>query len=296
MTLLVPDRAQPVTLERFATRLLGTVMYEDRSLAREVARLHALHAVTGQVTDRALFDAVRDSSTFEVHEQVRLPNGRHDLRPDLSIIGRESGEPKFQLLIEIKLAAKFHTIKVAGDEYPQPAAYVVAWRKLAESDEALVCRVGTLIVDHGEDWRSTLPSPGDGANVLPTVHDTTWTDVLALVASAIGQRLEPDREGKVEPLGPTVLMAWLVRDIHASTVGKRDGRIGPSLPEPWLGTVLDVGRETDRLRRAAQRLNASRDYDEPRTRGISDRASQILQDFMKHRTIAPYLVARRGEG
>jgi hypothetical protein len=304
VTLLVPDPT-PELGEVVATRLLGTVLGLDPSAAQSVADLYARNPLTGMVVDDQLSAAVEQSTSFEVTEQVRLPVTAN-VRPDLSIVGRAGTDDLFQLLIEVKLAASFHDITVNHATLVQPAGYVAAWRSIASADPDLVCRVGVLQKDrgaHNEDWRLALAehrSDGtvssdtpsdierwrlqrderlDQSPVQATEFDRAWIDILAVIAGGITARLEREGDDHGEPVGPTVLMGWLLHEMYAWSFPLPDGRRRYDADVADIAKALGVISRRSHLEDARNRINRGRP-DDRQVKALSQSAVELLRGIL----------------
>jgi len=271
------DLSCPAMGEVAVARLTGIALGHDQSCARNVALAYALDPLTGKVKDDPLHDAVRRSTHFQVTQQVPLRGIEATLRPDLSIAGREGGEPAFQLLIEAKLDGKFHLL--AG--LSQPAAYVVAWRGMPKVDEAPVRRVGTL-TRGAFDWRSDVPVDPT-AGVQATHADRTWLDLAVFISDAISRRCELDDTGHAEPVGPTFLMAWLLQEVHPFAGQKRDRRVNRSVPDDWLAKLLRAVAKSTEINKRRGALNRLRGNDEQLS-PLTDSSARLIRHVVPKST------------
>ncbi len=247
---------------------------------RALACAFALQQTSGAIADEALASAVGKSNRFVLTKQVLLMTGAESRRrPDLSIAGLEGDSPAFQILIEAKVESPFHRIPVDGSELIQPAAYIEAWRNLGDDDEAPVRRVGALLRTPVE-WRDEVPV-NESSPVQPTKSDRSWMDILVLLADAISARLTSDTDA-VKELGPALLMAWLLQEIYAIAVQKRDGRVNPATSGDSAKEALVARAEQSQVRNRRAELNHSRPEDS-KLKPLTLEAREILDSIVPRR-------------
>jgi hypothetical protein len=280
---IFPDPKSPIpTLgETGLTRATASVFARDQTLMREFAGLFAFDPLTGNLTDSDLVSAIDSSTRVVLTEQVGLAVGEtSQRRPDLSVAGLVDDQPAFQILVEAKVHASFHRITVAGRDLLQPAAYVTGWRLLDDEGEAPVRRVGCLLRTP-VGWRDEL-EPDTGSEVRPTDADRSWLDIIVLLWEAISARLSPDDGGAVKNVAATVVMAWLVEEIHAIAVRKRDRRVNPAKPGDWVAGLLRLKAEQAEIQERRETLNRGRP-DDQKLKSLSPEGFALLENLLPRR-------------
>jgi hypothetical protein len=186
--------------------------------------------------DESANNALMHTELMRARTWVALPplaGYTHSMYPDLSVAGSDR---RFELLVEVKVAAPLHAYDTPDGPLWQPTAYANSWlRNCKASDEAVLRRVGTLTATGTGLELPAHPFRG---------KDVTWQAVRETLA---------ELDGQIEPHAVAVAL-----DFISAIDQKLLARPKPQLAHPLLGwgysLLWDVLPRLEALVLGAKRL------------------------------------------